>query len=67
MPDILSPEDEKFLLDVNRKVVMAESQSEIEILSERLANLPVGSKEENRERIGDAVLRTIRAERRPQA
>jgi hypothetical protein len=66
MPDILPPEDKKILLDVNRKVVMAESQSEIEILSERLANLPVGSKEENRERIGDAVLRTIRAERRPQ-
>jgi hypothetical protein len=61
-----SAEDEEILLAANYKALMAESQSEIETLGKRLANLPVGPEERNRERIGDAVLRTLRAERRPQ-
>ncbi len=61
-----SAEDEEILLAANHKALMAESQSEIETLGKRLANLPVGPEERNRERIGDAVLRTLRAERRPQ-
>jgi hypothetical protein len=61
-----SAEDEEILLAANHEALMAESQSEIETLGKRLANLPVGPKEPNRERIGDAVLRTLRAEKRPQ-
>ena len=61
-----SAEDEEILLAAHHEALLAESQSKIETLSNRLANLPVGPKERNRERIGDAVLRTLRAERRPQ-
>jgi hypothetical protein len=61
-----SAEDEEILLTANHELLMAESQSEIETLGKRLASLPVGPKERNRERIGDAVLGILRAERRPQ-
>ena len=61
-----SAQDEEILLAANHEVLMAESQSEIETLGKRLASLPVGPKERNRERIGDAVLGILRAERRPQ-
>jgi hypothetical protein len=61
-----SPEDREVLLAAHHELLMAESQSEIETLDRRLANLPVGPKERHRERIGDAVLRTLRAHRRPQ-
>jgi hypothetical protein len=62
-----SPKDEEVLLGAHQEALMAESQSEIRTLGERLANLTIGPKERNRERIGDAVLRTLRAETRPQA
>jgi hypothetical protein len=67
MPDISwSPEDEEVLLAAQDEALTVEFQSEIETLDRRLANLPVGPKERNRDRIGDAVLGTLRAEIRPQ-
>ena len=68
MSDIsLSAKHEEILLAVHQEALMADTESEIETLRKRLSNLPVGPNERNRERIGDAVLRTLRAERRPQA
>ncbi|QUC59013.1 hypothetical protein IOD14_20725 [Streptomyces sp. A2-16] len=57
-----SPEDEKVLLAAQHEVLMGESQSEIETLGERLANLPVGPKERNRERIGAVALGALGVE-----
>jgi hypothetical protein len=61
-----SPEDEEVWVAAHDEVLKTELKSEIDILGERLANLPVGPKEMNRERTGDAVLRALRAEKRPQ-
>ncbi len=63
----LSAEDEEFLLATNREVVEAESQLKIETIKGRLSSLPVGSTEQNRERIGETLIRAIMAELRPLA
>lgn len=62
-----TPKDEEVALAAHHEALMAESQSAINTLGERLASLPVGTAQPNRERIGRAVLRTLRAGTRPQA
>jgi hypothetical protein len=65
MPDTTWPAEVKGSLQASHhELLVAESQSEIETLGKRLANLPVRPEEPHRERIGEAVIRAVGAERR---